>query len=144
MENLKGKFKRKLVSDENIVSLRNNNLSGGKEKKVRIMAVMVCVMAVMNFTSDVSASTSTQLFFDDFDGTALDASLWSVFVDGNGQSHKPYVAGGFLHSQGYHTRIDSISTFTPMGQSVITRARIRLAGDRISYFPSRWYVHTRR
>ena len=85
-------------------------------------------------------ATSTQLFFDDFTGTALDTSLWSVFVDKNGQSHKPYVAGGLLHSQGYHTRIDSISTFAPMGQCVIARARIRLAGElqKFGFAPNPW------
>ena len=79
----------------------------------------------------VSASPSTQLFFDEFNGTALDTSLWSVFVDENGDYHEPYVAGGLLHSQGYHTRIDSIPTFAApeTGQSVLARARIRLGGD---------------
>jgi hypothetical protein len=67
-------------------------------------------------------------FSDDFDGTVLDKSLWSVFVDALGQYHWPYVSGGFLYSQGYHTRIDSIPTFAPMGQSVIARARIKLGG----------------
>jgi hypothetical protein len=76
----------------------------------------------------VSASPSTQLFFDDFTGTALDTSRWSVFVDIHGYYHWPYVAGGLLHSQGYHTRIDSIPTFAPMGQSVTASASIRLAG----------------
>jgi hypothetical protein len=76
-----------------------------------------------------SASMSTQLFFDDFTGTALDTSRWSVFVDALGDYHWPYVAGGLLHSQGYHTRIDSIPGFAPMGQSVIARARICLAGE---------------
>jgi len=69
------------------------------------------------------------LFFDDFTGTALDTSRWSIFVDSNGEYNWPYVAGGLLHSQGYHTRIDSIPTFAPTGQSVIARARIRLGGD---------------
>jgi len=77
----------------------------------------------------VSADMSTQLFRDDFSGTALDTSRWSIFVDSNGEYHWPYVADGLLHSQGYHTRIDSIPTFAPMGQSVIARARIRLGGD---------------
>ena len=97
--------------------------------KARISVVMVCLMAVVNFASVVSASTSTQLFFDDFTGTALDTSRWSVFVDALGQYHWPYVAGGLLHSQGYHTRIDSIPTFAPTGQSVTARAQIRLAGE---------------
>lgn len=74
-------------------------------------------------------ATYTQLFFDDFTGTALDTSLWSVFVDAHGYYHWPYVAGGLLISQGYHTRIDSIPTFAPMGQSVMARVRIRLAGE---------------
>jgi hypothetical protein len=74
-------------------------------------------------------ATSTQLFFDDFTGTALDTSLWSIFVDSNGEYHWPYVSGGLLYSQGYHTRIDSIPTFAPMGQSVMARARINLAGE---------------
>jgi len=77
----------------------------------------------------VSADMSTQLFFDDFSGTALDTSKWIVFVDENGEYNWPYVADGLLHSQGYHTRIDSIPTFAPTGQSVMARAQIRLAGD---------------
>jgi len=99
--------------------------------KARILAVMVCVMVAVNFASAVNASTSTQLFFDDFTGTSLDTSLWSIFVDTHGQYHWPYVAGGFLHSQGYHTRVDSIPTFAApeVGQSVMARARIRLAGE---------------
>ncbi len=69
-------------------------------------------------------------FSDDFEGTTLDTSLWSVFVDALGQYHEPYVADGLLHSQGYHTRIDSIPAFAApeTGQSVVARARIRLAG----------------
>jgi hypothetical protein len=77
----------------------------------------------------VSASTSTQLFFDDFTGTALDTSRWSVFVDIWGVYHWPYVADGLLYSQGYHTRIDSIPTFAPVAQSVTASASIRLGGD---------------
>jgi len=79
----------------------------------------------------VSVSTSAQLFFDDFAGTALDKSLWSVFVDSLGQYHEPYVADGLLHSQGYHTRIDSIPALAApeTGQSVMARARIRLTGE---------------
>jgi hypothetical protein len=65
----------------------------------------------------------TQLFFDDFTGTALDTSRWSV-VGGS-----PQVAGGFLQTAGYHTRIDSIPAFAPMGQNVMASARIRLAGE---------------
>ncbi|MBA7481861.1 Tol-Pal system protein TolB [subsurface metagenome] len=70
-------------------------------------------------------------FSEDFEGTALDTSLWSVFVDALGQYHWPYVASGLLHSQGYHTRIDSIPAFAApeTGQSVMARASIRLAGD---------------
>ena len=88
------------------------------------------VVLVGLLSTFVQGATSTQLFFDDFTGTALDTpSRWSIFVDGNGQYHSPYVTNGNLHSQGYHTRIDSIPTFAPMGQSVIARARIRLAGE---------------
>ncbi len=73
----------------------------------------------------------TEVFYDDFDGTALDKSKWSLFVDENGEGQWPYVADGLLHSQGYHTRIDSIPAFPApeMGQSVMALARIRLAGD---------------
>ena len=94
-------------------------------KKARVLAAMVCVMAVAN----IASADVVQLFFDDFTGTALDTSRWSVFVDENGQYGTPQVAGGFLQLQGYHTRIDSIPAFAPMGQSVMARARIRLAGD---------------
>lgn len=70
-------------------------------------------------------------FSDDFEGTALDTSLWSVFVDSLGQYHWPYVADGLLHSKGYHTRIDSIPAFAApeTGQSVMARASINLAGE---------------
>jgi len=92
---------------------------------VQVIASLLCFV----IAPVVSASPSTQLFFDDFTGTALDTSLWSVFVDINGEYNWPYVAGGLLHSQGYHTRIDSIPAFAPMGQSVTASARIRLAGE---------------
>lgn len=99
-----------------------------KMEKVRVLAVIVYVMAVANFAQ---GATSTQLFVDDFTGTALDTSQWSVFVDGNGEYHEPYVADGFLYSQGYHTRIDSIPAFAApeTGQSVMALASISLAGS---------------
>jgi hypothetical protein len=89
-----------------------------------ITSLLCCVVAPV-----VSASPGTQLFFDDFTGTALDTSLWSIFVDSNGEYHWPYVAGGLLYSQGYHTRIDSIPAFALTGQIVTASARIRLGGD---------------
>jgi hypothetical protein len=89
-----------------------------------ITSLLCCAVAPV-----VSADPSTQLFFDDFTGTALDTSQWSIFVDSNGEYHWPYVAGGLLYSQGYHTRIDSIPTFAPTGQTVMASASIRLAGD---------------
>jgi len=94
--------------------------------------ILICSVAIASLLSAFAqCSTSTQLFFDDFNGTALDTSKWSVFVDGNGQSHSPYVADGLLHSRGYHTRIDSIPAFAEpdMDQSVIARASICLAGS---------------
>jgi hypothetical protein len=99
-----------------------------KMKKVRVLATIVYVMAVANFAQ---GTTSTQLFFDDFTGTALDTSQWSGFVDAQGYSHMPYVADGLLHSQGYHTRIDSIPAFAApeTGQSVMARASISMAGS---------------
>jgi hypothetical protein len=93
-------------------------------KKTVVFALIVFGMAIAS-----SASASTQLFFDDFTGTALDTSKWVVFVDALGQSHEPDVADGLLYSQGYHTRIDSIPAFAPMGQSVMARARISLTGE---------------
>jgi len=100
-------------------------------KKTIVLSMAVFVITLINVTSVVSASTSTLLFFDDFNGTTLDTSLWSVFVDAHGQYHWPYVAGGLLHSQGYHTRIDSITAFAApeTGQSVMARASIRLSGE---------------
>jgi len=88
-------------------------------------------MTVVLTVSTVAQGALTQLFYDDFSGTTLDASKWSVFVDGNGQYHEPYVADGLLHSQGYHTRIDSIPTFDApeSGQSVIASASISLSGE---------------
>jgi len=92
--------------------------------------ILICSAALVWLLSTFAqGATSTQLFYDDFDGTALDTSQWSVFVDENGEYNWPYAADGLLQSQGYHTRIDSIPTFAPMGQSVMARARIRLAGE---------------
>ncbi|RKY82076.1 hypothetical protein DRQ11_14700, partial [candidate division KSB1 bacterium] len=70
-------------------------------------------------------------FSDDFEGTALDKSKWCIVIDALGQGQWPYVADGLLHSQGYHTRIDSIPTFAApeTGQSVMARARIKLSGE---------------
>ncbi|MBN1510028.1 MAG: hypothetical protein JW955_24495 [Sedimentisphaerales bacterium] len=75
-----------------------------------------------------SASPGTQLFFDDFCGTSVDTSKWSVFVDIHGAYHWPHVADGLLHSQGYHTRIDTIPTFALTGRTITASALIRLAG----------------
>ncbi len=100
---------------------------------VRTPVLLITSLLCFVIAPVVSASPSTQLFFDDFTGTALDTSRWSIFVDSNGEYNWPYVAGGLLHSQGYHTRIDSIPTFAPMGQSVMARARIRLAGEYHSF-----------
>src|SRR3990172_4280321 len=90
----------------------------------------ICFITVLSvfLWPSVSSATESILFFDDFDGTALDTSRWSVFVDENGEYNWPYVAGGLLYSQGYHTRIDSIPTFAPIGQSVTAPAPINLAG----------------
>ncbi|MCX5841120.1 MAG: hypothetical protein NTY16_06665, partial [Deltaproteobacteria bacterium] len=95
----------------------------------RMTVLFITSLLCFTIAPVVSADMSTQLFFDDFTGTALDTSLWSIFVDSNGEYHWPYVADGLLYSQGYHTRIDSIPTFAPMGQSVIARARICLTGE---------------
>ena len=79
----------------------------------------------------MSWASPSVLFFDDFSGTALDTSQWSLFVDKNGEGQWPYVEGGFLISQGYHTRIDSIPGFPApeTGESVTGSASIRLAGE---------------
>lgn len=101
-----------------------------KERKMKTCKILICSAALVCLLSTLAQSAiSTQLFYDDFTGTTLDASRWSVFVDGLGQYNEPYVADGLLHSQGYHTRIDSIPSFAPMGQSVMARASIRLAGE---------------
>ncbi len=91
----------------------------------------ICLLLVV-FTllcPSMPSGYCTEVFYDNFDGTALDKSQWSVFVDALGYSHEPDVEDGLLKSQGYHTRIDSIPTFAPMGQSVTASARIRLAGE---------------
>ncbi len=87
-----------------------------------------CILFVGLINAIAQGSTSTPLFCDDFNGTTLDKSKWTVFVDSLGQYHEPYVSDGLLYSQGYHTRIDSIETFAPTEQNVITSARIRLGG----------------
>jgi hypothetical protein len=104
----------------------------GKDKKMKANKIVICSVAIASLLSAFAqGAAGTQLFFDDFEGTALDTSKWSVFVDGNGQYHAPYVADGLLHSQGYHTRIDSIPTFAApkMDQSVMACARINLDGS---------------
>jgi len=91
----------------------------------------ICLLLVV-FTllcPSMPSGYCTEVFYDEFTGTALDTSQWEVFVDALGYYHWPYVEGGLLHSQGYHTRIDTIRTFAPTGQNVVARARIRLAGD---------------
>ncbi|MGD9109651.1 MAG: PEP-CTERM sorting domain-containing protein [Phycisphaerales bacterium] len=74
-------------------------------------------------------SSAGILFEDDFTGISLDTSKWKVFIDIHGEGQAPYVADGLLYSQGYHTRIDSIPNFAPIGQSVKASARIRLSGE---------------
>jgi hypothetical protein len=93
------------------------------------LALMSLVFTLL--CPSMSWASPSVLFFDDFTGTALDTSRWSIFVDSNGQYHWPYVAGGLLYSQGYHTRIDSIPAFPApeTGQSATASARIRLAGE---------------
>lgn len=90
-------------------------------------ALLITSLLCFVIAAVVSASTITQLFFDDFNGTALDTSRWSVVQGGSGIQ----VTGGVLQTAGApeHKQIDSIPTFAPMGQSVMARARIRLAGD---------------
>jgi hypothetical protein len=84
-----------------------------------------CVFILLVF---FTFSYAEPIFEDNFTGTSLDTSKWEVFVDAHGQYNTPYVADGLLHSQGYHTRIDSTPNFVPIGQSVTASARIRLAG----------------
>jgi hypothetical protein len=85
-------------------------------------------LALVVFTllcPSMSSGSWTQVFYDDFTGTALDTSKWVVFVDALGYSNAPWVADGLLQSASYHTRIDSIQTFAP---PVLSRARICLGG----------------
>jgi len=95
------------------------------------MKTLIIVTFIGLLSTFAQGATSTQLFFDDFTGTALDTSQWSLFVDENGEGQWPYVADGLLYSQGYHTRIDSIPAFAApeTGQSVMARASISLAGS---------------
>jgi len=96
--------------------------------KFKTLIIMTFVLTV----STLVQGALTQLFFDDFSGTTLDTSQWYVFVDGLGYSHAPYVTDGLLHSQGYHTRIDSNPPdfeAPETGQSVIASASISLSGD---------------
>ncbi len=92
---------------------------------MRKHAFLVCVLVFFAF---LTFSYAENIFEDYFNGTELDTSKWSVFVDALGEYNTPYVADGFLQSQGYHTRIDSIPTFAPMEQSVTASARIRIDG----------------
>jgi len=94
-------------------------------------------LALVVFTllfPSISSGSWTEVFRDDFVGTALDkpdTSKWSLFVDAHGQGQWPYLDGeGFLISQEYHTRIDSIPPFAlETGQSVRASASICLAGE---------------
>lgn len=100
-------------------------------KSAKTSIVHYAAVLTLLISASTNAAIPAELFRDDFTDPPLDTSLWSVVVDGNGQSHAPYVADGLLHSQGYHTRIDttSFSTFEPVDQIVTARARIRLAGE---------------
>jgi hypothetical protein len=91
---------------------------------------LIYSVTLIGLLATFAQGSITQLFYDDFTGTSLDTSLWSVFVDSNGEYHEPYVADGLLHSQGYHTRIDSIPAFAApeTGQSIIASASINLDG----------------
>ena len=68
----------------------------GARTPVLLMTSLLClVMAPV-----ASASMSTQLFFDDFDGTALDTSRWSLFVDENGRVSGHTLRTGFFIRKG--------------------------------------------
>ena len=122
IKSLKAKLSRRLKSINYDKFLRRTKMKTSK-------SLIYSVALIGLLSTFTQGATSTQLFFDDFTGTALDISLWSVFVDAHGQYNTPQVSGGFLQSAGYHTRIDSIPTFAPMGQSVMAHAQIRLVGD---------------
>ena len=100
-------------------------------KFTKISIVGYAIALTLFISASTHAAIPPELFRDDFTGTALDTSQWSVFVDALGEYHWPYVEDGLLHSQGYHTRIDSIPTFAAPepGQSVMARALILLTGE---------------
>ena len=122
----RGKISFPPLPQEKIIK---NFVGGEKMKFGNVFKICLALVVFTLLCPSMSSGSWTQVFYDDFTGTALDTSQWSVFVDKNGEYHWPYVEGGFLKSQGYHTRIDSIPAFAPMGQSVMARARISLAGN---------------
>jgi len=77
-----------------------------------------------------ATALSDPLLYDDFDGTALDASVWDVIYDFGTIE----VNGSILTTEGIteapgYKRIDSFSTFQPIGDTLFASARIQLSGD---------------
>ena len=71
-----------------------------------------------------ATALSDPLLYDDFDGTALDASVWNIVYDFGTIE----VSGGTLTTFGTteapgYKRIDSFSAFQPMGDTLVASAR---------------------
>lgn len=75
----------------------------------------------------ISIASAAPLFVDEFNGAALDGSLWAV-DDGTAGIR---VNDGLLALAGqpYHKRLTSIATFTPTKGGVVAHARMSLDGD---------------
>jgi hypothetical protein len=84
---------------------------------LRALTHASATLAVMFFLG--SSAFAQNLFDDEFDGTTLDSSLWTI-VQNQGQI---FVGGGLLQMQGGgdHHEINSIATF---GQNTTATARI--------------------
>ena len=86
------------------------------------IGALLCATAAL---AQVSANAA--IFVDDFHGSALDLSRWSI-LDGTPGIN---VAGDILALSGGpdHKRIESIATFTPGALGVLATAKINLGGD---------------
>lgn len=87
--------------------------------------VLACsIVAILQFSS---CSAVASLLQDEFTGSSLDPSLWSIVSGGEGV----HVSGGVLEISGDpdHKRINSIATFNTGTNGVSVTGRINLNGD---------------
>ncbi|MBC2715124.1 MAG: family 16 glycosylhydrolase [Desulfobacteraceae bacterium] len=95
--------------------------------KINGLSFFLFLLMVSLILFSPATAQADPLLYDDFDGTALDVSIWNV-IEGGGSIQ---LIDGILTIQGEpnHKRIDSFSTFQPMGDTLFASARMQLGGD---------------